>query len=323
MQQPAPREFFQSQLSLRNFLNHRHTRQEMLRKYSGPGKKVLRRNAPSCGSKVKSGHPVRGASLQDKSLFLNFWSQILIWNRCTHQLRVWSRVLGGSFCTTVLHPGIFYDEYLFLFLRCSSITHFANLMNSEPFILFLNYISKISWSQFRISSSFMGWQIWISTKSGVWGDSKGPGAFFLVISRSPTLKTQDSKFAWMTSILLNYPSEEHNRHIAAFPTKLWSETTTINQSTMIWHFVLSHRADAMIITWLKGTGYNWFPKLPNTRVLNGQQAWKIHGCNWREVWGCRYWESVLAVHEEWMDGGHNRRTDPVLYKLKLKGSWSI
>jgi hypothetical protein len=71
----------QSRLSLKNFLSRRHTRQEVLRKYSGIDKKDFVRNTANRDRKVKGGRPVRGAFLQDKSPFLNFWSQVLIWDR--------------------------------------------------------------------------------------------------------------------------------------------------------------------------------------------------------------------------------------------------
>jgi hypothetical protein len=77
----TPREFFQSQLFLKNFLNRRHTRQEVLRKYSDTGKRILLRKCRKLRPKVIGGRLVRGPSLQNKSLFLNFWSQILIWDR--------------------------------------------------------------------------------------------------------------------------------------------------------------------------------------------------------------------------------------------------
>jgi hypothetical protein len=41
MGHPAPREFFQSQRSLKNFLNCRHACQDMLCKYSGTAKRII------------------------------------------------------------------------------------------------------------------------------------------------------------------------------------------------------------------------------------------------------------------------------------------
>jgi hypothetical protein len=61
-----------------NFLNLWHAPQEALRKCSGTAKKIFLRRYRKFWPKVKGGHWVRGAFLQDKSPFLNFWSQILI-----------------------------------------------------------------------------------------------------------------------------------------------------------------------------------------------------------------------------------------------------
>jgi hypothetical protein len=94
---PSDVTVFQSQLSLNNFLNHWHVREEVLRKYSGIGQRTPSRNAESCGPELKGGRPVGGASFQDKSPFLHSWSQILIWDRRKHQFRARPRVLDKSF----------------------------------------------------------------------------------------------------------------------------------------------------------------------------------------------------------------------------------
>jgi hypothetical protein len=78
---PAPRKFFRPQLSLKIFLHRRHARQGVLRKYSGTDKRTLLKKYFMLWCTVKRGGTVRGALLQEKLLFLNFWSQVLIWDR--------------------------------------------------------------------------------------------------------------------------------------------------------------------------------------------------------------------------------------------------
>jgi hypothetical protein len=89
--------------------------------------------------KVKGDRAVRGASLQDKSPFLNFWSQILIWDRQD------ASEYGHEFAmdlsrAPVLYLEIFDEKFLFFFLHLLSITYFVNLINSKPFIPFYNHI---------------------------------------------------------------------------------------------------------------------------------------------------------------------------------------
>jgi hypothetical protein len=77
----ARRELFQSQLSLENVFNRRRAGQEVLRKYSGTGKRILLKKYRKLWPKVKSGRRVHEQFFQVESPFLNFWSQILIWHR--------------------------------------------------------------------------------------------------------------------------------------------------------------------------------------------------------------------------------------------------
>jgi hypothetical protein len=52
---------------------------------------------------------------------------------------------------------------------------------TAPFILFSHYISRNLWSWFRLQSSFMVWQIWISMKSGACGDNRRTGNIFYAL----------------------------------------------------------------------------------------------------------------------------------------------
>jgi hypothetical protein len=57
---------FQSQLFLKNFLDRRHARQEVLCKYSSTGKRTLLKKCRKLRTRGHGDRPVRGASLQDK-----------------------------------------------------------------------------------------------------------------------------------------------------------------------------------------------------------------------------------------------------------------
>jgi hypothetical protein len=82
----------------------------------------------------------------------------------THRLRVWSRGFDESFLNPFFHPEIFDEEVLFLFLYLSLIMDFANLINSEPFILFCNDISRNSWSLFRLNMHCL----WLGEYESAW-----------------------------------------------------------------------------------------------------------------------------------------------------------
>jgi hypothetical protein len=55
-----------------NFLNLQHAHQEALRKYSVTGKRIFLKNTAGLRPKVKGGHQVPGAFLQDKSFTPSF-----------------------------------------------------------------------------------------------------------------------------------------------------------------------------------------------------------------------------------------------------------
>jgi hypothetical protein len=63
-----------------------------------------------------------------------------------HQLRVCSWVLDGTFISTSSSSRNIWWRLLFLFLYLSSITYFVDMINSEPFVSFENYILRNSWS---------------------------------------------------------------------------------------------------------------------------------------------------------------------------------
>jgi hypothetical protein len=77
----APREFFSPSSLWRISLIVRPLVRKCCPRTLAPTKGYFWRNAASCGPKGQRPRPGRGASLQNKSPFLNLWSKILMWDR--------------------------------------------------------------------------------------------------------------------------------------------------------------------------------------------------------------------------------------------------
>jgi hypothetical protein len=139
MGHPVPWEFFNSSALWRISLIVGTVVRKCCASSRAHAKEHFWRNAASCGPKVNGGRPVRGVSLQDQLPFVTLLEPDFDLGPAAHISSEYGyEFLMDLFWVLVLHPEIFDEESLPIFLHLSSITYFVNLINAEPFIFFDN-----------------------------------------------------------------------------------------------------------------------------------------------------------------------------------------